>query len=59
MRVAPCPLYPQKRTLLCAIAMSAWCQKQTLQSIDIGFSSSAEHVAKNDDALCAIHLRAS
>jgi hypothetical protein len=27
-----CPLYPQKRTLLSAIAMSALCQKRTLRS---------------------------
>ena len=31
-RFAPCPLYPQKRTLVERVEMSALCQKQTSQA---------------------------
>ena len=31
---SPCPLYPRKRTLLIAIAMSALCQKRTFRAAE-------------------------
>jgi hypothetical protein len=45
----PCPLYPEKRTSLSAIAMSIKCQKQTSRGLFDHFAGVGEQAGRNGE----------